>query len=382
MTDKKRKVLFVATVVKKHIMEFHVPYLKMLQENGWETSVAANNDYENPSDCKIPYCDHYYNIEFDRSPFRVKNIEAYRKLKQLVDSEHYDVVHCHTPVGATIARLAAKTQRKNRVTKVIYSAHGFHFFKGAPKKYWITFYPVEKYLSRFTDAIVTENTEDFEIAKTFHAKHVYYALGVGIDRSRFSKPDIQRENMRIELGICNEDFVILSVAELIPRKNQILILKALNILKNTHHIDNIKLIICGTGELENDLKNYVFQNKLEDNVLFLGYRNDLPNIYNCCDVFVCSSLQEGLPVAMMEAMASGLSVICTKIRGVVDVVSDHKNGILIENDETQLADVIKELYANRDQRTLLGKNAQNSLEKFDIQNVLRLMKEVYLDVLK
>ena len=159
-----KKVLFVATVVKTHIMEFHIPYLKMFQDMGWETAVAARNDYEDPADCKIPFCDTYYDIPFERLPWKAANIKAYRELKAIIDREHFDIIHCHTPVGAMIARLAARDARK-RGTKVIYTAHGFHFFKGAPVKNWLMFYPVEWLLAPLTDVLVTINKEDYAFAK-------------------------------------------------------------------------------------------------------------------------------------------------------------------------------------------------------------------------
>lgn len=139
-----KKVLFVATMVKTHIMEFHIPYLKMLQEDGWETAVAAKNDYENPEECHIPYCDYYFDIPFERSPIKKENIIAYRKLKAIIEKGKFSVVHCHTPVGAALTRLSAMKMRRNGL-KVIYTAHGFHFFKGAPVINWLFYYTIEKY---------------------------------------------------------------------------------------------------------------------------------------------------------------------------------------------------------------------------------------------
>lgn len=161
---KKKKILFVATVVKTHIMQFHIPYLKMLQQMGWETAVAARNDYENPEDCRIPHCDHYEDIPFERMPWKLGNIRAYRMLKELIRRENYDVIHCHTPVGAMIARLAAADARK-KGTKVVYTAHGFHFFNGAPRINWLLFYPAEWLLAPLTDVLITINQEDYLRAK-------------------------------------------------------------------------------------------------------------------------------------------------------------------------------------------------------------------------
>ena len=154
-----KKVLYVATVVKNHIMEFHIPYLKMLKEMGWETAVAARNDYENPSECVIPFCDIYYDIPFERNPFRLGNIKAYKELKMVIDEGNYDIIHCHTPVGALLTRLAAENARK-RGTKVFYTAHGFHFYKGAPLINWLLFYPAERLLAHMTDVLITINKED------------------------------------------------------------------------------------------------------------------------------------------------------------------------------------------------------------------------------
>ena len=197
-----KKVLFVATVVKTHIMEFHIPYLKMFQDMGWETAVAARNDYEDPADCKIPFCDTYYDIPFERLPWKAANIKAYRELKAIIDREHFDIIHCHTPVGAMIARLAARDARK-RGTKVIYTAHGFHFFKGAPVKNWLMFYPAEWLLAPLTDVLVTINNEDYAVAKRQirprrgggygeiprrHRRPGGKAPGAGTDRAGFPDP--------------------------------------------------------------------------------------------------------------------------------------------------------------------------------------------------
>ena len=195
-----KKVLFVATVVKTHIMEFHIPYLKMFQDMGWETAVAARNDYEDPADCQIPFCDTYYDIPFERLPWKAANFRAYRELKAIIDREHFDIIHCHTPVGAMIARLAARDARK-RGTKVIYTAHGFHFFKGAPVKNWLMFYPAEWLLAPLTDVLVTINKEDYAFAKKkIRAKRIEYVPGVGVDTAKFHVGTVDRGEKRRELA--------------------------------------------------------------------------------------------------------------------------------------------------------------------------------------
>ncbi|MDF2486669.1 MAG: glycosyltransferase family 1 protein, partial [Herbinix sp.] len=173
-----KKVLFVATVVKHHISTFHIPYISWFKLNGYETHVCAKNDYENKEDCVIPYCDKYYDLPFGRSPLSSCNITAYKQLKRLIDTNEYDIIHCHTPVGGVLTRLAAKKARKSG-TKVIYSAHGFHFFKGAPLKNWMLYYPVEKHLAKYTDCLITTNKEDYlGIKDKFHAKSIKLVNGV------------------------------------------------------------------------------------------------------------------------------------------------------------------------------------------------------------
>ena len=208
----KKKVLFVATVVKTHMMQFHIPYLKMFQEMGWETAVASRNDYENPEDCKIPYCDTYYDIPFERLPWKPRNIHSYRMLKKIIDEGNYDIIHCHTPVGALIARLAALSARK-KGTKVIYTAHGFHFFTGAPLQNWLMFYPVEWLLAPVTDVLITINREDYARAqKRLHAKRIEYVPGVGINTAKFRDLTVNRQEKRRSLGYGEEDFLVLTVA--------------------------------------------------------------------------------------------------------------------------------------------------------------------------
>ena len=297
-----KKVLFVATVVKTHIMEFHIPYLKMFKEMGWETAVAARNDYDNPADCVIPYCDTYYNVPFERNPLKPGNLKAYKELKHIIDEGEYDIIHCHTPVGAMLTRLAAKQARKQG-TKVFYTAHGFHFYNGAPAINWILYYPVEKWLSRYTDVLITINKEDYERAKTFKAGKVCYVPGVGIDLKKFNVGYVNKEQKRKEIGVSADDFVLLSVGELIPRKNHEVVIRALSVLKQQDNLSHIEYVICGRGVYEADMKKLAEGLDVADHIHFLGYRNDISEICNCADLFVFMSHQEGLPVALMEAMA-------------------------------------------------------------------------------
>lgn len=376
----KKKVLFVATVVKTHIMQFHLPYLKMFQEMGWETAVAARNDYEDPADCQIPYCDRYFDIPFERLPWKKGNLRAYRMLKAIIDQEHYDLIHCHTPVGAMIARLAARAARR-KGTKVIYTAHGFHFFRGAPVANWLLFYPVEWVLSFCTDVLITINQEDYARAKGhLHAKRVEYVPGVGIDTARFRENTVDRREKRRELGCADGDFLILTVAEMTANKNHITILKALALLKNEPMFANLHYWICGRGETWQSLENSARELGIASHIHFLGYRNDAPELYPCCDLFAFMPYREGLSVALMEAMASGAPIVCTQIRGNRDLITDGVSGVFVENSPQALAESIRALYADPQRREALGRGAREAVQAFDAEAVYRQMKEIYLSV--
>ena len=377
---KKKKILFVATVVKTHIMEFHIPYLRMLQDMSWETAVAARNDYENPADCVIPYCDRYFDIPFERLPWKKENLRAYRQLKAIIDSGEYNIVHCHTPVGAMIARLAAKDARK-RGTSVIYTAHGFHFFKGAPVVNWLMYFPAEWLLAHLTDVLVTINREDYAFAqKHIRAKRIEYVPGVGIDTKRFSGSRESRPEKLRELGLRPDDFLILTVAEMTKNKNHSTVLKALALLKDLPEFDSMHYLICGRGQQWQALEAEAAQLGIAEHVHFLGYRQDVPDLCACSDVFAFMSFREGLSVALMEAMSCGLAVVCSRIRGNTDLIRDGVEGRIPENNPQAVADAILSLYRDPEKRTALGYAASQKVKLFDAENVHRLMKDIYLSV--
>lgn len=375
----KKKVLFVATVVKTHMMQFHIPYLKMFQDLGWETAVASRNDYENPGDCQIPYCDHYYDVPFERMPWKPGNLKAYGLLKKIIDEGMYDIIHCHTPVGAMLARLAAMGARR-KGTKVIYTAHGFHFFKGAPLINWLAFYPVERLLAPITDVLITINKEDHAFArKKIRARRIEYVPGVGIKTEKFRAPlDIPEK--RRSLGFGDKDFLILTVAEMTPNKNHITVLKALERLKGREEFEHIHYLICGRGEMWASLEASAKEMGISEHVHFLGYRTDAPELYRCSDMFAFVTFREGLSVALMEAMSSGMSIVCTRIRGNVDLIEDGVSGIFTENNPEALAGHILNLYADPELRRALGEGAAEKAKLYEEETVHAQMKEIYLSV--
>ena len=371
-----KKVLFVATVVKMHIMVFHIPYLKMFKEMGWETAVAAKNDYDDPDECVIPYCDTYYDIPFERNPIKLSNLKAYRSLKDIIDKGDYDIIHCHTPVGAMLTRLAAKTARKHG-TKVFYTAHGFHFYKGAPAINWLLYYPVEKWLSLYTDVLITINNEDYERAKTFNAGKVCYVPGVGIDLNKFNVGHIDKAKKRREIGVSTDDFVLLSVGELSPRKNHEVVIRAMSVLKNNDKLNKLEYMICGRGNYETELRKIAQDLNVIEHVHFLGFRADIAEICNCADLFIFMSHQEGLPVALMEAMACGLPAVCSDIRGNTDLIEDQKTGLIADNTPEAVAKAIVEVRQNNEMRKALASTALQKIKQFDLSSVENEMRMIY-----
>lgn len=371
MNKKPKKVLFIATVVQKHIAHFHIPYLKMFKEMGYETVVAARNDYENPEDCRIPYCDQYVDIPFEREPLRYENFQCYKKLKAIMDEGEFSIIHCHTPVGGVVGRLAARKARK-KGARVLYTAHGFHFYKGAPLKNWLLYYSAEKFCSYFTDVLITINKEDFTLAqRKMKAKCVEYVPGVGVDLEKFSKSTMDRAAKRRELGIPEDAVLLLSVGELNNNKNHETIIRAIS-------DKNVYYLIAGNGGLQQHLQNIIDNFGISDRVKLLGYRYDVKELYEAADIFVFPSFREGLPVSVMEAMACGLPCVASKIRGNIDLLENTEGGFLCDpQDVSEFAEKINLLATNVELREKMGRTNLMTIQKFSTEIVTKEMQNIY-----
>lgn len=368
-----KKVLFVATVVKLHIMVFHIPYLEWFKKNGYEVHVAARNDYENKNECNIPFCDKFFNLPFERSPLKKNNLYVYKELKKIIDISEYTIIHCHTPIGGALGRLSACKARK-KGTKVIYTAHGFHFFKGAPLLNWLAYYPVERWLAKYTDVLITINKEDYEIAKKFKANRIEYIPGVGIDTDKFKHIQINKEEKRKSIGIGKNDFMIISVGELNKNKNHQVIVRAISELKNK----KIKYVLCGQGPLETNLKELAGELGIEHQLEFLGFRNDISELMSVADLFAFPSYREGLSLSLMEAMASGLPVVCSNIRGNIDLIEDGKGGYLIKpNDIDRFFAAINTMINNPKKLADFRNYNIIKIKGYRINKLISLMKDIY-----
>ena len=358
-----KKVLFTATV-DSHILQFHIPYLKWFKEQGYEVHVATNGDE------KIPYCDVKHKISFERSPIKINNMKAIFKLKKIIEKEKFDIIHCHTPMGSVVTRLAAKNARKKYKTRVIYTAHGFHFFEGAPLINWIVFYPIEKCLSKYTDCLITINEEDYNLAKAkFKAKKIELVNGVGVDKNKFDfqMSDTEKHELRQSLGLNDDDFVIIYVAELSKRKNQGMLIKAVKELIDEGK-DNIKVILPGIDSRNGYYQEMTKKLEIEQNIKFLGYRKDIPKLLKISDLYVSTAKQEGLPVNIIEAMFSGLPIIATDCRGNRDLISD----CIRINNYKLLKEKIIEKIINKQIPPI-----QCELESYKIQNLIKELIKIY-----
>lgn len=377
-----KKALMVAHVAYA-IEMFNMPNIELLISMGYEVQVACNfDDRSSLSDEKVTILKDklatlgvkYHNVPFERMPLKPANIGAYTQLKALIDSEGFDLIHCHTPVGGIITRLAAAKSRKKNGTKVIYTAHGFHFFKGAPLINWLIYFTAEKFCSYFTDTIITINKEDYNNAKTkLNAKKVCYVPGVGVDTARFYENAGKREALLSEISAEKDSIILLSVGELSDRKNHSVSIKALSKIKN----EKVHLVIAGTGEKREEFISLAKELGVDDRVHLLGFRTDIPELLKSADIFLFPSIQEGLPVALMEAMSCSLPVICSEIRGNTDLV-DSTCGVLCSAvDADAFATAIEKLISDEPLRKSMAQKAQEESKKYDIKIIENYMKDIY-----
>ena len=373
----KKKVLFAATVVKTHIMEFHIPYLKMFQDMGWETAVAARNDYENPADCVIPHCDAYYDIPFERLPWKAGNLSAYRQLKKVIKNGDYDIVHCNTPVAGILSRLACRKLRKQGKIKVLYQAHGLHFFKGGSKSGWLIWYPIEKFFSRFADMMVLINKMDYELVQEkFHTPMVRRVPGIGVNLSQFQ--ELGHGDLRQELGLEADTPIVLSVGELNENKNHKVMIEALSKMKN----QRVHYCIAGNGPLLQLLTDFAEEKGVKDRVHFLGYRRDVPVLLRQAEVFVLPSRREGLGMAAIEAMACGLPLVSSNRHGINDYSIENVTGFKYDPaDSTGFAIGVEKLIEDEKLRKELGANCKEIAKEFSLESSLACMEQYYQELL-
>lgn len=368
-----KKVLFTATV-DSHILQFHLPFLKMFKENGYEVHVATNGTED------IPYCDVKHIVPFERSPFKLNNLKAIVQLRKIIETGNFEIIHTHTPMGAVVTRIAAKRARKKLHTRVIYTAHGLHFFKGAPLKNWLMFYPVEKILSKYTDTLILINQEDYELCKKRfkHCKDIRYVPGVGIDEKKFdfTLSDIEKDSLRKSLKLKKDDFVIIYPAEISKRKRQMWLIESIASFLMEH--EDAHLLLPGKDSLNNQCGKLVEKMNLSNQIHFLGYRKDIPKLLKISDLAVSAASQEGLPVNIMEAMFVGLPIVASNCRGNRDLVVNNLNGFLVDiDDKNGFLSAVEKLYLNYELRNDFIRESSKLIEKYKLDIVLEMLNDIY-----
>ena len=367
------KLLYITSLSGKRINSFMKSAVVAAKRCGVEFTMACNMEmadlklYE--EDCK-EYGISVVHIDFDRNPLSLKNVKAKKQLSDLMKINKYDVVHCNTPIGGLLGRICAKEMK---VPYVIYQAHGFHFWKGAPLKNWLCYYPVEKFLARYTDLLLTINAEDYDVAKTFSLKKngdVKLLHGVGVEVEKIQSKKVDKTNKRTELRIEQDAYVMVSVGELIPRKNQLLAISAFA----KANIQDSYLLICGVGTFEDELRQEIKRLNIEDRVRLLGFRQDIIEILGCSDAFVFPSLQEGLPAALMEAMAVGVPCIASRIRGNIDLLGKEYRYLHDAKDIDELATMMKDI---RNELEICANHCRGAIQAYDFNVAVDELSSIY-----
>lgn len=370
-----KKVLLVATV-QSHIAQFHRPLAEVLHNHGYEVHVAANDNLYLKNGLKLDFVDKVFNVPFSRSPKSKDNVAAYKQLKQILDSDHYEVVHCNTPMGGFVTRLAARDARK-KGTKVFYTAHGFHFYEGAPKKNWMIYYPIERYFSRMTDLLITITREDFKLAnEKFHCK-VAHMHGVGVDGNRYFRVSNEEKLiMREKMGYTPTQKLVLCIGELNANKNQTMAIKAMH--KVVEQFPDSLLVMAGNGPNEAFLKDFIRQERLENNVQMIGYVTNLQDYQHVVDVQVCCSKREGLPLNVVESMLSGNPVIASLNRGHRELIESGKTGYIVPVDDSDgMAEKVLLVLKDENMREYIENNALEFAQQFTFISVKKELERIY-----
>lgn len=365
------KILYVATVGGSMLL--FKSFVRTLLGEGNIVDIACGNETAPVPDCYTEWGCKIFRLSCSRSPLNKGNINAFKELSEIVSNGGYDIVHCHTPIAGAVTRLACRKYRKDGL-KVIYTAHGFHFYKGAPLKNWLIYYPIEKFCSHFTDVLITINHEDYELAKKkMRAKRVEYVPGVGIDVDKFANTVVDRTAKRRELGIPEDAFLLLSVGELNENKNHQIVIRALAELQN----QNVHYMVAGEGPLHDFLLDLAQELKVADQVHLLGFRNDVAELYKTADVDVFPSNREGLGLAAVEGMVAGLSLICSDNRGTREYAKNGENAVVCSNSVAEYASAIDKLYRNESLRIDYGNHGATTAHSFNVASINDLMMKIY-----
>ncbi len=366
-----RRILYITTL-SRTINSFLVPHIEKLIDEGNIVDCACSIDEEVDKHLTKRGV-RFFNVPFTRNPLNPMNGKAFIDLVKIQKQFNYDTVHVHTPIAALYGRLL---KLRFPELKTIYTVHGFHFYKEAPIVNWGIYYPIEKVMAHYTDTIITMNSEDYEQAKKFKVKEIHKVNGVGVNLTSYRGDLYDRNEIRKGLSLKDGDFVIIMIAEVNKNKNHKQMIDAVDIL-NKKGIQ-VKVICAGDGPLLKSLVTELTERDLQDQIQFLGNRNDITELITASDLGMLMSYREGLPRNIMELMACKKPVIGTKIRGIRDLVEDENSGFLVNvGDADETAKRIEELYKDRSLLEKMGSNAYESIQKYDVNQVIAHLVEIY-----
>lgn len=370
-----KKALLTATV-QSHIAQFHRPLIKILKKEGYEIHIAAKDNLFEKNGLDIRNIDRKYNIPFERSPLKRNNIKAFFELRKIIREEQYDIISCNTPMGGIVTRLATIGTKKKK-SKLFYTAHGFHFYKGAPKKNWFVFYPIEKVMAHFTDVLITITKEDYKLAlKKFKTeiKHIY---GIGADENKYLAVT-EDENIifRKKMGY-DKRKVILCTGELNENKNQITLIRAISQIVTKY--SDVLLLLAGNGPKEDELRDEIKNLGMEEYVTLLGYHTDLEKYTNACNIVVSVSFREGMPLNILEAMICEKPIVASNNRGHRELISHGENGYLVQADNIEdISDKILELLENKEKCEQFSRKSKERVQPYLMKNVEKDLMKIYL----
>ncbi|MBE5740900.1 MAG: glycosyltransferase family 4 protein, partial [Clostridiales bacterium] len=357
--------------------QFHKPLVKVLHEHGIEVHVAAKDNLAEKNGLRLDFAEKVFDVPFSRSPKSPSNLKALKMLKKIIAEGQYDLIQCNTPMGGIITRLAAKKARK-KGTKVVYMAHGFHFYKGGSKKAWMFFYPIEKHFAKKCDTLITITKEDYALASKKFKTNVVHMHGVGVSEERYHVVDDEatQQVMREKENIRQDEFVILCTGELNKNKNQTTLLRAAAQVKE--QIPTLKVLLAGNGPLREELETKVKEYGLEQTVRFLGYRTDLENVVPIADLIVSCSKREGLPLNIIEAMLCKKPIVASINRGHSELIRDGESGYLFQaGDWETLATRILDVYQTTDY-TSMGEAGYQIAQAYTARAIEKEIEEIYI----
>ena len=376
----KEKIL-ISTALSGFLKVFLEKDVLILQSMGYEVHFASNNTIDGEK--YIPYFDKmgiiFHQVDFSSNrPFSRESLRCLKQFADILKKERFDAIHIHTPIPGVIGRIAANKYRR-KGTKVLYTTHGFYFHKKSDFKTKLVYKTIEYIMSALTDAIITINKEDYAAAKRMFCKKVCYIPGMGVDIGRFRDVVVDRKDYREKLGISEDAFMILTVGELSRRKNHMVVIRALA----ECDLPNAVFVICGEALTDDDTRQQLLDlaSELKVDLRLLGHRSDIPEICKCADIGVLPSLREGLGLAGIEMLASGIPVVASNVHGIVDYVRDGYNGFLADPlNSHDFADKINRLY-DPETRKALAENCSASVEQFDVERSKESMRKIYSEVL-